>query len=155
MRKQLAGILTAALVMTVLLSMSPMASAQGDIKAAIEAQNRKFSAAVEKGDAAAIADLYSANAMVLPPNSDTVEGKEAIKGLFQGFIDSGVKGLILTTLEAERQGDFVHEVGKYSLKGENGKELDKGKYIVVWKREGGKWKLHRDIFNTSMPAATR
>jgi ketosteroid isomerase-like protein len=29
--------------------------------------------------------------------------------------------------------------------------LDKGKYIVIWKQEDGQWKLHRDIFNSSMP----
>ncbi len=30
--------------------------------------------------------------------------------------------------------------------------LDAGKFIVVWKQEAGQWKLHRDIFNSSMPA---
>ena len=29
--------------------------------------------------------------------------------------------------------------------------LDEGKYIVIWKREAGQWKLHRDILNRSMP----
>jgi len=27
-----------------------------------------------------------------------------------------------------------------------------GKYVVIWKRDGGQWKIHRDIWNTSMPA---
>jgi hypothetical protein len=31
--------------------------------------------------------------------------------------------------------------------------LDQGKYIVIWKREKGQWKLHRDIFNSSVPAS--
>jgi ketosteroid isomerase-like protein len=30
--------------------------------------------------------------------------------------------------------------------------LDEGKYVVIWKRHQGKWKLHRDIWTTSMPA---
>jgi len=26
-----------------------------------------------------------------------------------------------------------------------------GKYVVIWKRDGGQWRIHRDIWNTSMP----
>ena len=26
-----------------------------------------------------------------------------------------------------------------------------GKFIVIWKEQGGQWKLHRDIFNSSIP----
>jgi hypothetical protein len=44
-------------------------------------------------------------------------------------------------------------VGKYTLTGDAGKVLDQGKYVVVWKRELGQWKLYRDIWNTSVPAA--
>ena len=29
---------------------------------------------------------------------------------------------------------------------------DIGKYLVVWKREGGAWRLHIDIWNTNAPA---
>lgn len=39
------------------------------------------------------------------------------------------------------------------MKTKDGTVADRGKYIVVWKRVGGKWLLHRDIWNTSMPAA--
>jgi hypothetical protein len=28
---------------------------------------------------------------------------------------------------------------------------DRGKYIVIWRKVGCQWKLHRDIFNTNMP----
>jgi hypothetical protein len=35
----------------------------------------------------------------------------------------------------------------------DGKVLDKGKYIVIWKKEDGTWKLHRDIWTTSVPPA--
>ncbi len=31
------------------------------------------------------------------------------------------------------------------------KELEKGKYIVLWKKEEGKWKLFRDCYNSDMP----
>jgi ketosteroid isomerase-like protein len=38
------------------------------------------------------------------------------------------------------------------LLGAGGTEADRGKYIVIWKNQGGLWKLHRDIWNSSKPA---
>ena len=122
-------------------------------KAAIEAANAKFSADFAKGDAAAIAAHYSATAQAFPPNGDIAKGREAIQKVWKGAMDGGVKAVKLVTLEVEAHGDFAHEVGTYALTGEGGKPLDNGKYVVVWKREGGQWKIHRDIWNTSMPAS--
>ena len=122
-------------------------------KAAIEAANAKFSADFAKGDAAAVASHYSTTAWAFPPNGEITKGREAIGKLWKGAMDSGIKEVKLTTLEVEAHGDTAHEVGTYALTGEGGKTVDTGKYVVVWKRQGGQWKLHRDIWNTSMPAA--
>jgi ketosteroid isomerase-like protein len=149
------GILFASVIAGALLVVSPISAQQKDARAAIEAGNKKFAEAVGRGDAAALAALYTKDAMVFPPNADITRGQEAIKGLWQSVIGSGIRGITLTTLEVESFGGTANEVGKYSLKGEGDKELDSGKYIVVWKRENGQWKLHRDIFNTSNPASTR
>ena len=35
---------------------------------------------------------------------------------------------------------------------QDGKHLDHGKYLVFYKKEGGRWKIYRDIWNSSMPA---
>ena len=51
-------------------------------------------------------------------------------------MDAGIKQVQLTTLEVEAHGDAAHEVGAY-LMGEGGKQLDSGKYVVVWKKDGG------------------
>jgi ketosteroid isomerase-like protein len=127
------------------------AQAQGP-RAAIEAANAKFSVDYAKGDAAAVAAHYTAAGQAFPPNGEIARGREAIQKLWKGAMDAGVKGVKLITLEVEAHGDTAHEVGTYVLVGEGGKTLDNGKYIVIWKRDGGLWKLHRDIWNTSMPA---
>jgi hypothetical protein len=44
------------------------------------------------------------------------------------------------------------EIGRYSLLGANETLMDHGKYLVVWKRFDAQWKLHRDIWNTSVAA---
>jgi ketosteroid isomerase-like protein len=132
---------------------APKAAQAPGPKAAIEAANAKFSADFAKGDAAAVAAHYTATAQAFPPNGEIARGREAIQKVWKGAMDAGVKAVKLVTLEAEAHGDTAYEVGTYVLTGEGGKQLDNGKYVVVWKREGGQWKIHRDIWNTSMPAA--
>jgi ketosteroid isomerase-like protein len=63
----------------------------------------------------------------------------------------GVKRAQLDTREVEGHGDTAIEVGAYTLFGEGDQALDNGKYIVIWKKEDGQWKLHRDIFNSNLP----
>ncbi|MBI3850899.1 MAG: DUF4440 domain-containing protein [Verrucomicrobia bacterium] len=133
-----------------------IASAQrGDVRAAIEAGNKEFLALFARGDSAGVASLYTTNAQAFPPNSDIVSGKEAIQKLWQGVINSGVKDGTLKTLEVEAHGDTAHEVGTYTMIGEGGKLLDSGKYVVIWKREQKKWKIHRDIWDSNQPAAAK
>ena len=71
----------------------------------------------------------------------------------QGIIDMGIQGLKLQSLEVEIIGDTAFEVGTYQLVVEGGAEADSGKFIVVWKNVDGQWRLHRDMINTSLPAA--
>ena len=118
----------------------------------IVAANQAFMAAAGRADAAGLAALYTANGQLLPPNADFVTGAEALEGFWQAVLDMGIKKAELDTVEVEGFGDTAVEVGKYKLFGAEDQMLDQGKYIVYWKQEGGQWKLHRDIFNSSMPA---
>ncbi len=118
----------------------------------IDNVNQRLSQAVQDGDAAAAAALYTEDGKFLAPNADFFSGRDAIQGFFQGAIDGGIKGLNLTTLELEIQGDTAHEVGTYELVADGGVVADSGKFIVIWKRIDGNWRLHRDMINTSRPA---
>ena len=47
--------------------------------------------------------------------------------------------------------DLIVEEGDLTLfVGDN--TVAEEKYIVVWKKEDGKWKLFRDIFNSNLPS---
>jgi uncharacterized protein (TIGR02246 family) len=134
----------------------PVASFAADAaRAAIEAANGRFVELYGKGDAAAVAGLYTEDAQVLPPNGDVVTGRAAVQSFWKGVMDAGVKGAKLTTVELMPSGNTAYEVGRYELTGADGKTLDRGKYVVIWKRDGSQWRLHRDIWNTSAPAPAR
>jgi len=120
--------------------------------AAIVSANKIFMEKFRQGDAAGLAGLYTANSQMLVSNLDFVAGSGAIQATWQALMDLGIKTVTLDTIEVEAFGDTAYEVGKYTLQDADGHTLDQGKYIVIWKQESGQWKLHRDIFNTSMPA---
>jgi len=124
------------------------------INEGISKTNQAFMTAVANGDAAGVAAQYTDDAQFFPPNADAVTGKQEIRNVMQGFIDSGVTGLILESAEIKGMGDTAFEIGKYTLFGKGDQILDNGKYITIWKEVGGKWKLHRDIFNSNMPLPT-
>lgn len=124
-----------------------------NLRLAIEAANKQFVTAASKGDGASLALLYTPDGQLLPVASDVVSGTKQIQKFWQGVLDSGIRGVTLRTLEAEGHGTTAHEVGEYELRELGGKLLDRGKYVVIWKRDGGQWKLHRDIWTTSLPPA--
>ena len=119
----------------------------------IAAANAEFMAGAEQQDAAALAALYTKGGQILPPNSDVVTGREAIQGFWQAVMDMGIRRAELEIVEVEDHGKTAIEVSRFTLYAEGDAVADRGKYIVVWKRKKGVWKLHRDIFNSSMPPA--
>ncbi len=118
---------------------------------AIVEANQQFMENVNSGNSAGLASLYTENGQLLPTNSDFITGKQAIQEFWQSVMDMGIKSAKLETIEVEGMGNTAHEVGKYTLFADGGQVIDTGKYIIIWKQEEGMWKLHRDIWNTSMP----
>ncbi len=122
-----------------------------DIKAQIGAANQEFMAAFGKNDAAGVAACYSADAQLFPTGQDVVKGNAAIEAYWKAGMQGDPVKITLTTLEAEQHGKTAIEVGHATIVDAKGTTLDIAKYIVIWKRVDGKWKLHRDIFNSNLP----
>lgn len=110
-----------------------------------------FVAAFNSGDSATVASFYTQDASLLPPDSTPIVGRAAIKDFWQGAIDAGMKIQKLQATEVESRSDTAYEVGEFTLvvPTEDGTTDVHGKYIVVWKRDGHTWQLHRDIWNTT------
>jgi uncharacterized protein (TIGR02246 family) len=108
--------------------------------------------AFRRGDAAGLASLYTADAQLLPPHSDAVTGRDAIRAFWQAVIDLGLTGASLETVEVDGGDESAIEIGRFTLWATEGQVADTGKYLVVWRREKGAWRLHRDIWNSSRPA---
>ena len=124
---------------------------------AINAAGAQWVDAFNRGDAAALAALYTEEATLLEPNSPLVVGRENIQAIFQGFFDTSAMELHLTVIGLSVHGDMAHRFGKYMLtiQPEEGDAIsDNGKYVEIWKRENGGWKMDVDIWNSSVPLPT-
>ncbi len=122
-----------------------------DLKSVIEAANKVFMATFKQGDAAGLAALYTEDGQLMPPNAGFMTGRPAVQAFWQAVMDMGVKEAVIDIIEVEDHGDTAIEVSRFKLFAEGAQELDQGKFIVIWKRVDGQWKLHRDIFNSSNP----
>ncbi len=52
----------------------------------------------------------------------------------------------------DTMGEYALEVGETTVYGQDGALMDRGKIMVLWKKdEDGVWKMHRDTWNSSIP----
>jgi ketosteroid isomerase-like protein len=125
-----------------------MSSTQGpdDPGSAIGSINRDFVEAFARKDSAAIASIYTVDGQLLPPRSEFVTGRAAIARYWQEAMKIGIRRLETTELEA--YGTMAHEVGRYTVEAPDSSVVETGMYVVIWKRDAGIWRMHRDIWNS-------
>lgn len=124
------------------------------VKTAIAASNISYGNCFATGDSVLFVSHYTSDACINPSNMPKMCGPQSINAFFTGGYKMGIRGIKLTTDEVMGSKDAVAETGTYEIFADKAMSIDKGKYIVIWKEENGKWKMHRDIWNTDMPAAT-
>src|ERR1700686_631011 len=117
-------------------------------KAAIQKLNDEWAAAFNKGDAAAVAAMYTTDAYVLPAGAEMVNGRAGIEGFWRGAMQQ-LNDVKITTLDVKPLGgNAVREIGTATFKTKTQPPQDSAlKYAVVWQKEGGRWKLLQDIWN--------
>jgi len=125
------------------------APALAQTKAQIQQLNDQWAAAFNAGNAAAVAAMYTQDAYVLPAGAPMVKGRAAIEGLWkQEMTQLSVDKI--TTLDVKPLGLIAaREIGTATLttKAQPPQQVVI-KYAVVWQREGGRWKLLQDIWNS-------
>ena len=119
--------------------------------AAIHNAGRQFSAAYMRGDAAAMADLYTSDAVIFPERSERITGREAIARYWTLGPGRRVTRHVLTPVRIVVDGHHAYDYGTYEIAGERDGTAwgpDRGKYVVVWRCEKGIWRMQLDIWNS-------
>lgn len=101
-------------------------------------------------------DACASTARVLAPNAPVAVGHDQIHQLFAGFF--GLPDLKITwrpdQVHVADSGELAYTSGHYemSFTGPDGKPIpDHGKYVTVWQKQGGAWKVIVDCFNSDEP----
>jgi ketosteroid isomerase-like protein len=118
----------------------------------IDSINQKFSEEIASGDSSALASHYWPDAELLLDNSEVVKGND-IMPTWGAFIRMGAKQMTFSTTDIKGSSSLIIETGNYEIKAADSSLMDRGKYVVVWEKRNGEWKLYRDIGCTSLPAA--
>lgn len=118
----------------------------------ISAAQRRFLHLFAMNEPAGIAACYTEDAQMLVANMDVIRGRAAIESVFKFTAVQG-HTLEFQTRELDVNGTTAVEVGGYTRRRGDGSTFDRGKYMVVWKRVGDEWRIHRDMFSTSVPKA--
>ena len=125
-------------------------------KKEIEVANRNFEKYISTGDSVGFAkNSYTIDAHYMAPNQPAIVGRKAIQTMCHQTLTTGFSEIKLKTIEIWGDENFITEEGLLEVYVNGGKLVDKGKYLVLWKKEDGVWKLYRDLFNSDMPASTK
>lgn len=140
------------LIVSTLLLLTSWSNAQTTdletVRKTIEASNAIYADLANKNDGS-ILTRYTDDACLFPPNATPVCGREQISNFFKG----GPKVHVKFTIQ-NLYGDgktSVTEESYYEMTDLDGKKLDDGKVIVIWKNTKEGWKMHRDMFSSNHP----
>ena len=109
---------------------------------AIDKLTKQYEAAFNKGDAKALAALYTADAFRVAPNGQLVTGRDAIEKQLAEAMAGPAKGGKLTLHQGRvqmPQPDVALVEGTFEVAG--AANPLKGRYVNTLVREGGEWRL--------------
>ena len=118
-------------------------------KATMQKLNDRWADAFNKGDAAAVASMYTADAYVLPAGAAMIKGRPAIEAMWRQNMQQ-IDNVKCTTIDVKPLGSSAAgEIGTCTFKTKAQPPQDGAlKYAVVWRKDGGQWKLLQDIWNS-------
>jgi uncharacterized protein (TIGR02246 family) len=119
-------------------------------KATIQKADDRWSEAFNKGDATALAGMYTEDAYALPPGAEMIKGRSAIGAFWQQQMQQ-IGDVKCTALDVKPLGrKAAREIGTCSFRTQGQQPQDGAlKYAVVWEKVGGQWELLQDIWNTN------
>ncbi len=121
----------------------------------IRAHLAAFNEHLRAGNDSALAAFYAPHGALLPPNEPKVTGRENIRRYWAGLKEAGATLVIsVGSLTFSDMADIAVEEGTWNVDipaPPIGPHKDDGKYVAVWRRADGEWKIVHDIWNSNHP----
>jgi ketosteroid isomerase-like protein len=111
---------------------------------------KKFSQYIVDANYERIVNSYTADAKIFPNNMEILTGKEAI--LQYWTLPEGIRTSYHKFMPEEIKvlGDEAYDYGYYegtTQRADGSQSSWKGKYVVIWRKANGEWKMYLDIWN--------
>lgn len=126
-----------------------------EAKVAIETAGQTFVIAMNKGDSITLANCYTMDAKMMGANEKAVVGRPAIQKVFSGWIKGGMPTFTMKTIEIWGNEEMMAAEEEWAFSDKDGKILDSGKSIELFKMEDGKWRMFRDCYNSDLPCPSK
>lgn len=120
------------------------------VKAVLDSMNKTYDGRFRDSTTAYFAARYTNDACVFAPNMARVCGIDAITKFYWWNGDSQTTTLDIKGEEVSGTATEVTEVGNYRVIDDEGTQLDAGKFIAIYRNDGGAWKVHREIWNSDI-----
>jgi ketosteroid isomerase-like protein len=120
----------------------------GAVKHVLDSMNVHYHDRFRDSTTAYFAARYTADACVMAPNMPRVCGIDGITKFYWNNGDSQTTTLDIKGEEVSGTATEVTEVGSYRVLDDEGTLLDDGKFMAIYRNEGGTWKVHREIWNS-------
>lgn len=118
------------------------------VKAALDSMNLHYHDRFRDSTPAYFAARYTNDACVMAPDMPRVCGIDGITKFYWNKGDSQTLTLDIKGQEVSGTANEVTEVGTYRVIDDEGTLLDEGKFMAIYRSEGGMWKVHREIWNS-------
>lgn len=117
---------------------------------AIAASNAIYWQSYARNEPRLFTERYAEDACILAPGEPAMCGKDAPARFFEESYAGGTRNGEFITQEVFGAGDdHVAEVGLIKVYGAVGELKGEGKYLVLWKKTPGGWKMFRDAFSSN------
>ncbi|MCU0251713.1 MAG: SgcJ/EcaC family oxidoreductase [Vicinamibacterales bacterium] len=130
---------------------APALNAPADI-AALNAAREGFMKGYEAGDAEAIGNLYTKDAISESNNQPSLKGRDAIVASLKGMFEQVTVKTVLTAEDTKTLGNVGVDTGRYAVivtpKAGATPYTNEGRYMVVYVKDAdGQWRVWRDMDN--------
>jgi len=158
--KKLLKLLPFLLLMSVTMVFSTEHKTQSKYESELHQATKQWADTYNRNDWAALAQQFSEDAVMMPPNSPAVIGREAIAA-WETANETGFR-ITLKPDDIRLSGNLAIIHGRscvfIPMSEDDNKDavgVDVGKYMEVRERsENGEWLILKDIFNSDLPAGS-
>jgi uncharacterized protein (TIGR02246 family) len=139
------------MILIIIVSVSGLANAVADEAAAINVLNSKWDAAVNKGDTTQLVSLYTDNAVMMPPSSEILSDRGAIKNYWDVLREVGIDAYAINTIDLRVDGNTAYqtvlwEATRNAADG-NVIQFNGNMSNVLERQKDGTWKIKLQSWN--------